>query len=56
MIQNLIWATGYYLVALQLAAGIVYKPGILLSPAAGSVLMTVSTIVVAIDAGFLKIK
>jgi Cu2+-exporting ATPase len=38
-----------------LAAGVLYKQGILLSPAAGAVLMTVSTVVVAINAGMLKI-
>jgi len=56
MIQNLIWATGYNLVALPLAAGILYKQGILLSPAAGAVLMTISTVVVAINAGMLRVK
>ena len=56
MIQNLIWATGYNVVALPLAAGILYKQGILLSPAAGAVLMTVSTVVVAINASMLKVK
>jgi P-type Cu2+ transporter len=56
MIQNLVWATGYNVVALPLAAGILYKQGILLSPAAGAALMTLSTIVVAINASFLKIK
>jgi len=56
MIQNLIWATGYNVIALPLAAGVLYKQGILLNPAAGAALMTVSTIVVAINAGFLKIK
>ena len=56
MIQNLIWATGYNVVALPLAAGILYKQGILLSPAAGAVLMSVSTIVVAINAKLLRIK
>lgn len=56
MIQNLVWATGYNLVALPLAAGVLYKAGILLSPAAGAILMTVSTIVVAINASLLKIK
>jgi Cu2+-exporting ATPase len=56
MIQNLTWATGYNIVALPLAAGVLYKMGILLSPAAGAVLMTVSTVVVAINASFLKIK
>jgi P-type Cu2+ transporter len=56
MIQNLIWATGYNIVALPLAAGILYKQGILLSPAAGAVLMTVSTIVVAVNASMLRVK
>ncbi len=56
MIQNLIWATGYNVVALPLAAGVLYNWGILLSPAAGAVLMTVSTIVVAINASMLKVK
>lgn len=56
MIQNLIWATGYNIVALPLAAGVLYKMGILLSPAAGAVLMSVSTVVVAINAGLLKVK
>jgi Cu2+-exporting ATPase len=56
MIQNLIWATGYNIVALPLAAGVLYKMGILLSPAAGAVLMSVSTVVVAINASFLKVK
>jgi Cu2+-exporting ATPase len=42
MIQNLVWATGYNLIALPLAAGVMYASGILLSPAAGAVLMTVS--------------
>lgn len=56
MIQNLIWATGYNVVALPLAAGILYKTGILLSPAAGAVLMSASTVIVAINAGLLKVK
>ena len=56
MIQNLIWATGYNVVALPLAAGVLYKMGILLSPAAGAVLMSVSTVIVAINASMLKIK
>ncbi len=56
MVQNLIWATGYNVVALPLAAGVLYNAGILLSPAAGAVLMTVSTIVVAINAAMLSIK
>ncbi len=56
MIQNLVWATGYNIVALPLAAGILFKQGILLSPAAGAILMTVSTVVVAINASMLKVK
>ncbi|MEC5143880.1 copper-translocating P-type ATPase [Chitinophaga sp. 212800010-3] len=55
MIQNLIWATGYNVITLPLAAGVLYKEGILLSPAAGAVLMTVSTVVVAINASLLKV-
>ena len=56
MIQNLIWATGYNVVALPLAAGVLYNQGVLLSPAAGAVLMTISTVVVAINASLLKVK
>jgi len=56
MIQNLAWATGYNIIALPLAAGVLYKIGILLSPAAGAVLMSVSTVIVAINAQFLRIK
>lgn len=56
MIQNLIWATGYNVIALPLAAGVLYKVGVLLSPAAGAVLMSVSTLVVAINASLLKVK
>lgn len=56
MIQNLIWATGYNVVALPLAAGILYKTGIILSPAAGAILMSVSTVIVAINASLLKLK
>lgn len=56
MIQNLVWATGYNIVALPLAAGVLYDQGILLSPAAGAVLMSLSTIIVAINAGRLQVK
>ncbi|MFX6250151.1 hypothetical protein ABTF88_19175, partial [Acinetobacter baumannii] len=56
MIQNLIWATGYNIIALPLAAGVLYNQGVLLSPAAGAVLMTVSTVVVAINASMLKVR
>jgi len=50
MMQNLAWATGYNVVALPLAAGVLYNAGVLLSPAVGAVLMSLSTIVVAINA------
>ncbi|MEO5570701.1 MAG: copper-translocating P-type ATPase [Bacteroidia bacterium] len=56
MIQNLMWATGYNIIALPLAAGVLYKYGIMLTPAAGAVLMSVSTIVVAINAKLLKVE
>ena len=56
MMQNLAWATGYNVVALPLAAGVLYKMGILLSPAIGAVLMSLSTIIVAINASLLKVK
>lgn len=56
MIQNLVWATGYNIVALPLAAGVLYSWGILLSPAIGAVLMSVSTVVVAINASLLSVK
>ena len=54
MIQNLIWAAGYNVVALPLAAGVLAPIGILLSPAAGAVLMSLSTIIVAINAQLLR--
>lgn len=56
MIQNLIWATGYNVIALPLAAGVLYNWGILLSPAMGAVLMSLSTVIVAINASTLKVK
>ncbi len=55
MVQNLLWATGYNLFAIPLAAGVLYSFGILLSPAMGAVLMSLSTVIVAINARFLKI-
>ena len=54
MIQNLWWATGYNVVAIPLAAGVLYNFGILLSPAVGAVLIGASTVVVAINARFLR--
>jgi Cu2+-exporting ATPase len=56
MVQNLIWATGYNAIAIPLAAGVLYHFGILLSPAAGAVLMSLSTVIVAINARFLKVE
>ncbi|MCL6606222.1 MAG: copper-translocating P-type ATPase [Paenibacillus sp.] len=55
MIQNLWWATGYNIIAIPLAAGVLYSAGILLNPAIGAVLMSLSTIVVAINAKLLKV-
>jgi P-type Cu2+ transporter len=55
MIQNLAWATGYNALAIPLAAGILYPFGILLTPAAGAVLMSASTVIVAINSRFLKL-
>ncbi|MFW5968973.1 MAG: HAD-IC family P-type ATPase, partial [Persicimonas sp.] len=54
MIQNLWWAAGYNIVALPLAAGVAYAWGVLLSPAVGAVLMSASTVIVAINAQFLR--
>ncbi len=56
MIENFIWATGYNVVAIPLAAGALYSYGILINPAVGAVLMSLSTIVVAINAQLLKRK
>ena len=54
MVQNLAWATGYNVVAIPLAAGVLYGLGILLSPALGAVFMSLSTIIVAINSRFLR--
>ncbi len=55
MVQNLLWAVGYNVIAIPLAAGVLY-PHFILSPAMGAVLMSVSTIVVALNASLLKIN
>jgi len=55
MIQNLIWATAYNMIALPLAAGVLYNQGIVINPAVGAALMSLSTIIVAINAKLLKI-
>ncbi|WP_406658321.1 copper-translocating P-type ATPase [Methanolobus sp. ZRKC2] len=54
MFQNLLWATGYNAFAIPLAAGVLFGYGILLSPAAGALLMSLSTVIVAINAKTLK--
>ncbi|MGO1470684.1 MAG: HAD-IC family P-type ATPase, partial [Tissierella sp.] len=56
MIQNLIWATAYNVVAIPLAAGVLYGIGIVISPAVGAVFMSLSTIIVAINANLLKLE
>ena len=54
MIQNLIWATGYNVVAIPLAMGILAPVGIMLDPAIGAVFMAVSTVVVSINAQLMR--
>ncbi len=56
MIQNIIWATGYNVVAIPLAAGVLYSSGFVLGPAVGAVFMSLSTIIVAFNAQLLKKK
>ncbi|MFH1211045.1 MAG: heavy metal translocating P-type ATPase [archaeon] len=56
MKQNLLWATGYNIVAIPLAAGVLYNYGILLSPAVGAIFMSLSTVIVAINSRFLSLK
>ncbi|MEE8550822.1 MAG: HAD-IC family P-type ATPase, partial [Gemmatimonadota bacterium] len=53
MVQNLWWATGYNIIAIPLAAGVLFRAGILLSPAVGAILMSLSTVIVAINARLL---
>jgi Cu2+-exporting ATPase len=55
MIQNFIWATGYNVVAIPLAAGVLAPWGIMISPAVGAILMSLSTVIVAINAKLLKV-
>ncbi len=54
MIENFIWATGYNVIAIPLAAGVLYSAGILINPAVGAVLMSLSTVVVALNAQLLR--
>lgn len=56
MIQNLWWAAGYNILAIPLAAGVLYKSGFVLDPAVGAVLMSLSTVIVAINAQLLRRK
>ena len=56
MLQNLWWATGYNALAIPVAAGVLYPIGILLTPAAGAVLMSLSTVIVAINARLLEVR
>lgn len=56
MVQNLWWAAGYNIVAIPLAAGVLYSAGIVLSPAFGAVLMSVSTVIVSINARLLRVR
>jgi Cu2+-exporting ATPase len=56
MVQNLFWATAYNALAIPLAAGVLYGYGILVSPALGAALMSLSTVIVAINAKLLRLK
>jgi Cu2+-exporting ATPase len=56
MVQNLWWATGYNVVALPLAAGVLAPWGVVLSPAVGAVLMSASTVIVALNARSLRLQ
>jgi Cu2+-exporting ATPase len=56
MIQNLFWATGYNVVAIPLAAGVLYSQGIVLQPALAALLMSISTVIVAFNAVLLRRK
>ncbi|MBN1834546.1 MAG: copper-translocating P-type ATPase [Spirochaetales bacterium] len=56
MVQNLIWATAYNVVAIPLAAGALYNLGIVISPAIGALLMSLSTVIVAINARLLRVE
>jgi Cu2+-exporting ATPase len=56
MMQNIFWATGYNIIALPLAAGALAFKGIILQPAVAAIFMSLSTVIVAINAVFLKRK
>lgn len=54
MVQNLLWASGYNIGAIPLAAGVLFAWGVILSPAVGAILMSLSTVIVAVNARFLS--
>ena len=56
LVQNLIWATGYNAVTIPIAAGILYNMGIVLSPAIAAILMSISTVICAVNARLLKVE
>ncbi len=56
MVQNLLWATGYNVVAIPLAAGVLYRYGVVLPPALGAVVMSLSTVVVAVNARLISYR
>ncbi len=56
MVQNLIWATGYNAFAIPIAAGVLYKVGVVLSPAVAAIFMSLSTIICAVNAKMLRLK
>jgi Cu2+-exporting ATPase len=56
MVQNLLWATGYNVVAIPLAAGVLYHYGVVLPPAGGAVVMSLSTIIVAVNARLISYR
>ena len=56
MVQNLAWATGYNVIAIPLAAGVLYTYGFVLPPAAGAVVMSLSTVIVAVNARLISYR
>ena len=56
MVQNLVWATGYNVITIPLAAGALYAWGLVLTPAVGAMLMSASTVIVAVNARLLRLK
>ena len=56
MVQNFLWGAGYNVIAIPIAAGVLFAYGIILTPAVGAILMSVSTIIVAVNSRFLRIE